>query len=78
LRVALDPRGHVELTGALTDDEGASVRALTATLATGEPGRWGYTIRLPLADLRIGSYVLTLEARAGRRTASRQIALAVE
>jgi len=44
---------------------------------TAEPGRAGYTVRLPLADLPPGDYVLTMEARAGRRTAARQVPFSV-
>ena len=48
-----------------------------AAVASG-PSRFGYTVRLPLAELTPGDYVLTLEARVGGRTAKRQVPFGVD
>jgi hypothetical protein len=48
-----------------------------ARVVVTEPGRAGYVARVPLDTLRPGDYVLTLEARDGRRTATRQVLFTV-
>jgi hypothetical protein len=68
----------VTVTATLTTADGARAMTTPAARVTDEPGRSGYITRLPLADLAPGDYVLTLEARAGERTATRQLPLAVE
>ena len=67
----------VGLTATLTRARGGRVRSDTATRVRSEPGVAGYTAVIPLAMLAPGDYVLTLEARAGRRTVTRQVPFAV-
>jgi hypothetical protein len=68
----------VRVTGTLATADGATAKAVPATERTAEPGRAGYTARLPLANLAPGEYVLTIEARAGDDVASRSLLLTVE
>jgi hypothetical protein len=67
----------VRVTAVLTSARGDGVRAETGTRVTSEPGRAGYTVRLPLSVLQAGEYLLTIEARAGGRVATRQVSFAV-
>jgi hypothetical protein len=65
------------MTATLTAVGGGKSPAVTATrTAVGRDGAT-YTVQLPLADLEPGDYVLSLEARLGRRSASRQVAYTV-
>ena len=68
----------VRLTATLTTARKSQVRRDTGTQLTSEAGRVGYTLRLPLAELTPGEYVWTMEARVGRRTASRQVLFTIE
>jgi hypothetical protein len=61
----------------------ATARGVTVSTYPGErivhePGRVGYTMRVPLAKLSPGQYVVAMEARAGRRKATRQVLFQVE
>jgi VWFA-related protein len=67
----------VRLTATVTRARGGRVRSEAATRMRSEPGLAGYTAVIPLSALAPGDYVLTLEARAGRRTATRQVPFAV-
>lgn len=58
-------------------DELTRTRIVETTISAVEPGRLGQLASLPLRDLRPGDYVLTLEARAGRQTATRQVLFSV-
>jgi VWFA-related protein len=69
--------GELSMTAALTTGQGAPIRKETATRVVNDPGRAGFTVRVPLADLMPGEYVLTLEAKAGKRTATRQVGFSV-
>ena len=67
----------VRMTVTLARARGGRVRSDAASRIRSEPGVAGYTSVIPLAVLAPGDYVLTLEARAGRRTATRQLPFAV-
>jgi VWFA-related protein len=75
-----DPKTPVEgvvMTVTILNAQGAKVRTETPARSNAEPGRAGYTVRLPLADLAPGDYVLAMEAKAARRTAARQVPFSV-
>jgi VWFA-related protein len=67
----------VRLTTTVTRARGGRVRSEAGTRIRSEAGVAGYTAVIPLAEFAPGDYVLTLEARAGRRTATRQLPFAV-
>lgn len=69
--------GDVRITATVTTSAGARVRSESGTIVSSEPGRIGYTIRLPLATLRGADYVLAIEARQGRRAVARQVPFSV-
>ena len=77
--VYTDPRRPevARVTASLAASSGRKARAPTMTPASGEPGRDGYLTRIPLADLTPGDYVLTLEARTARGSATRQVPFTV-
>jgi hypothetical protein len=68
----------MRVTATLTTADGAAAKDVAGAARTAEPGRAGYTVRLPLADLAPGDYALTIEARAGDDVASRSLLLTVE
>jgi hypothetical protein len=68
----------LRVTATVTTSGNAKVMSEPGTRAASEPGRVGYTVRVPLAKLSPGQYVVTMEARAGRRRASRQVLFTVE
>jgi VWFA-related protein len=67
----------IRLTSTVTRVRGGRVRSDTATRVRSEPGLAAYTAVIPLSMLAGGDYVLTFEARAGRRTATRQLPFTV-
>jgi hypothetical protein len=67
----------VRLTATVTRARGGRVRSEAAPRMRSEPGLAGYTTVIPLAALAPSDYVLTLEARAGRRTTTRQVPFSV-
>jgi VWFA-related protein len=71
------PVESVTMTSTILDARGTKVRTETPTRPSVEPGRAGYTVRLPLAELAPGDYVLTMEAKAGRRSSVRQVPFSV-
>jgi VWFA-related protein len=68
----------LRVTGTVTSSGNAKIMSEPGTRTTSEPGRVGYAMRVPLAKLSPGQYIVTLEARAGRRRASRQVLFTVE
>jgi VWFA-related protein len=67
----------VVTTATLAPARGGAARTVPATRVGDEAGRAGYTVRQRLADVPAGEYVLTLEAKAGRRSALRQVPFTV-
>jgi VWFA-related protein len=67
----------VVTTATIAPARGGTARTVPTSRVGDEAGRAGYTVRLRLADVPPGEYVLTLEARAGRRSAMRQIPFTV-
>jgi VWFA-related protein len=61
----------------LAPARGGTARTVPTSRVGDESGRAGYTVRLRLADVSPGEYVLTLEAKAGRRSALRQLPFTV-
>jgi VWFA-related protein len=74
---ASTPASEVTMTATLTTGKSAKVRGETVTQVTDDPGRTGFAVQVPLADLMPGGYVLTLEAKTGKRTDTRQIGFVV-
>jgi VWFA-related protein len=68
---------EVVTTATLTPARGGTARTVPATRVVDEAGRAGYTVRLRLADVPTGEYVLTLEAKAGRTSALRHLRFTV-
>jgi hypothetical protein len=74
------PADRVPVTAVLAAADGSPLRDVTATrvaTAQADAGRAAYTLRLPLAGLAPGTYVLAIEAPAGRRTVSRRVPFTV-
>ncbi|HEX5109989.1 MAG TPA: VWA domain-containing protein [Vicinamibacterales bacterium] len=65
------------VTATIHTAQGAKVKTETPERPGAQPGRSGYTVRLPLAALTPGDYVLTMEAKAGRRSVTRQVPFSV-
>lgn len=57
----------------VTTSGGTRIHTAPAALVANSPGRARYSASLPLADLTPGDYILQLEARTGRRSATRQV-----
>lgn len=58
-------------------DQLKRTQAVETIVAVREPHKTGHVAQLPLRDLRPGDYVLTFEARAGRRSATRRLLFTV-
>ena len=69
---------EIRLTATLMTARQSRLRQDAGARLTNGDGRTGYTVTLPLDGLEPGEYLWRLEARAGRRTASREIFLSVE
>jgi hypothetical protein len=68
----------VRLTARVTPVKGGRTFTPATTPLVGEAGRAGYLMRLRLADLSPGDYVLTVEATSSlQRTAMRQVPFSV-
>ena len=52
-------------------------RELALRRVTGEPRQSGYLMQVPVSELQAGSYVLQVDARAGRRVVSRQLLITI-
>jgi hypothetical protein len=75
-----DAKNRVEdvaVTATITTGQGAKVRSEPIARGASEAGRAAFTVRLPLADLAPGDYVLTIDAKTGKRTATRQVGFVV-
>jgi hypothetical protein len=65
------------VTARVTPVKGGRARTPEITMAPGEPGRMGYVMRLRLADLSPGEYVLTVAATSQRGEVTRQVPFTV-
>jgi VWFA-related protein len=71
---------NVQLRAVVTTDAGAEVTREAGRQVPDDTPRasaWGFTFEVSLADVPPGSYVLTVEGRAGRRTVTRQVPFSV-
>jgi VWFA-related protein len=65
------------VTARLTPAGGGRARTQAVTVVRGEPGRVGHLVRVRLADLSPGEYVLTFQAALGGRQETRQVPFTV-